>query len=120
MLVDATGTPEEGEVNQSVASVLMYDHELGTGMLRLVQTMRDLGAIRENEAWHLLYWITEQMSFRWTATDPELLRLAAAMDEIERSHGLTEDESFTLGDAPTEWIALSNEVGSSPRHHLGR
>jgi hypothetical protein len=109
MLIDATGTPEEGEVNQAVASVLMHDHELSTGMLRLVQTMRDLGAIQENEAWHLLYWITEQESFRWVATDPELLRLTAAMDEIERSHGLTEEEFFTLGDAPADWMALSNE-----------
>jgi hypothetical protein len=56
-----------------------------------------------------LYWITEQMSFRWSAADPELLRLAAAMDEIERSHGLSEEESFTLRDGPAEWIALSHE-----------
>jgi hypothetical protein len=32
MLIDATGTSEEGEVNQTVASVLMHDHELSTGM----------------------------------------------------------------------------------------
>lgn len=31
------------------------------------------------------------------------------MDEIERRHGLSEDEPFTLVDAPAGWIALSNE-----------
>lgn len=109
LLIDCTGTPKEGDVNLMVSDVLMDDHELGGGMLRLVQTMRDTSAIHENEALHLFYWITEQMSFRWSATDPELTRLTEVMDAIERSHGLSEAESFHLDDAPPEWIALSRE-----------
>lgn len=87
----------------------MHDPELGREMLRLVQVMRDTGGLEEGEAWYLFYWITEQMSFRWAATDPELARLTAAIDAIERSHGLSEDESFYVDDAPADWTALSHE-----------
>lgn len=77
--------------------------------MRLIQAMRDAGALEENEAWHLLYWTLEQMSDQWTATDAELVRLMVAMEAVERQHGLTEDEYFYLDDAPDDFLALSNE-----------
>jgi len=41
--------------------------------------------------------------------DEELVRLSQAIDDIERAHGLREDESFVLQDAPDEWTALNTQ-----------
>lgn len=54
-----------------------HDHGFAREMMRLVQAMRDTGALEENEAWHLLYWTLDQMSGQWTETDAELVRLTA-------------------------------------------
>lgn len=107
--MDTEGTPEGSDVHGAVSDVLAHDPELAREMLRLVQAMRDTGALLESEAWYLLYWITEQMSFHWSATDPQLVRLSAAIDASERSHGLVEDESFHVDDAPADWTALTHE-----------
>ena len=65
--------------------------------------------MKEHEAWHLFYWITEGMSFHWSGSDPDLGRLTGEMDAIERRHGLSEDESFLVDDAPADWTAMSKE-----------
>lgn len=109
LLIDAAGTPNEGDIYNTVSDVAWHNPELGRAMLRVVQTMRDAGVLKEHEAWHLFYWITEGMSFHWSATDPELERLTGEIDAIERSHALSEDESFFVDDAPADWTALSKE-----------
>ncbi len=38
-----------------------------------------------------------------------MLRISSEMQRIERAHGLTEDEYWTLDEAPPDWRALSEE-----------
>ena len=38
--------------------------------------------------------------------DPELVRLSAEMVAIEAAHGLEEDDSFLVSEAPADWRAL--------------
>jgi hypothetical protein len=108
LLIETAGTEVGREVHATISDLVPHDHEFARAMLRLVQAMRDTGALEQNEAWHLLYWILDQMSDQWTETDAELVRLTAAMKAIERSHGLADDEYFHLDDAPADWLALSN------------
>ena len=51
---------------------------------------------------------------RWLAGlyDAELAPIAAAMDEIQRAHGLEEDEVFPLDSAPPEWLELNERYDS--------
>jgi hypothetical protein len=49
----------------------------------------------------------ESVSFRSSTSDAEMVRLSDEMERIERSHGLTEDEHWTLDQAPPEWLVLS-------------
>jgi hypothetical protein len=41
--------------------------------------------------------------------DEELVRLSQAIEEIEVAHGLREDESFAVDDAPEDWTALNQQ-----------
>lgn len=108
LLIETAGTEVGSEVHATISDLVAHDHEFAREMLRLIQAMRDTGALEQNEAWHLLYWILEQMSDQWTETDAELVRLTAAMEAVERSHGLADDEYFHLDDAPADFLALSN------------
>jgi hypothetical protein len=99
---------KRGALRGIVSGLVAQDPELGRAMLRLVQAMRDVGGLDQDEAYYLFYWITDQMSFHWSGADAELERISAAMDDIERSHGLSEDESFLVHEAPADWTALSN------------
>jgi len=38
--------------------------------------MRDVGALDQDEANYLFYWITDQMSFHWSGADAELERIS--------------------------------------------
>jgi hypothetical protein len=109
LLIETAGTEVGREVHAIISDLVAHDHEFAREMMRLVQAMRDTGALEQNEAWHLLYWTLERMSDQWTQTDAELVRLTAAMVAIERSHGLSDDEDFHLDDAPPDWLALSNQ-----------
>jgi hypothetical protein len=44
--------------------------------------------------------------------DDELVRLANAIEAVERDHGLRDDESFHVDDAPDDWRALDAEWNS--------
>src|SRR5215207_526605 len=53
------------------------------------------------------YWFvegfTECLVVRASETDPTLLRLREAMQEIERAHGLREDQLWEIDEAPSNW-----------------
>ena len=108
LLIETAGTEVGREVHAIISDLVAHDLEFAREMMRLIQAMRDTGALEQNEAWHLLYWTLERMSDQWTQTDAELVRLTTEMEEIERSHGLGDDEYFHLDDAPADWLALSN------------
>lgn len=71
--------------------------------MREVQRARDAGLLSPGVAWFLLYKFVEVGMYPVTETDPELKRLGARIEEIERAHGLGEDESFFVGEGPPEW-----------------
>lgn len=65
--------------------------------------MRDSGLLRAEIAWYLIYKFVDWAMFVMSETDPELKVLGERTDEIERAHGLTDDESFFAGEGPPEW-----------------
>lgn len=57
---------------------------------------------------YLAYAFAECRLYDASQTDAELVRLAADIGAVERSHGLREDESFHADDAPEDWSALNS------------
>jgi hypothetical protein len=71
--------------------------------MREVQRARDAGLLGEEIAWFLLYRFVDAAMFMVVDTDPELTGLGARIDEIERAHGLDENDAFLVGQGPPEW-----------------
>ncbi len=65
------------------------------------------GIISFDAAVHFAERFLECISFRSSSTDAEKVRLSEGMQRIEKEHGLTEEEYWTLDEAPPEWLALS-------------
>jgi hypothetical protein len=68
-----------------------------------VQRARDAGLLGEEIAWFLINKFVDEAMYVIVETDPELKELGRRIDEIERAHGLGEDESFFVGKGPPEW-----------------
>lgn len=71
--------------------------------IREVQRARDGGMLGEGFAWFLIYQFVQASMFSVVNTDPDLSVLGARIEEIERAHGLGEDESFLVGEGPPDW-----------------
>ena len=71
--------------------------------MREVQRARDAGLLGEEIAWFLLYRFVDAAMFMVVDSDPDLAALGARVEEIERAHGLGEDEAFFVGQGPPEW-----------------
>lgn len=71
--------------------------------VREVQRARDAGLLSEEIAWFLIYQFVQAAMLTISTTDPELKALGDRIAEIERAHGLGEDESFFVGEGPPEW-----------------
>lgn len=71
--------------------------------MREVQRARDEGVLDAGIAWFLIYKLVDQAMYVIAETDPELEELGRRVEEIERAHGLSEDESFFVGEGPPEW-----------------
>lgn len=65
--------------------------------------LHDDGAISTDAMWYFARAFTEGVLAPATDTDEELLLLDATMKAIERQHGLREEETFYVDDAPEEW-----------------
>ena len=99
---------EAREIRAELSVDLQHDEGLMRALVRQVQTMRDLGALKHDEAHYLIGFLTERFTFRYPEEDPELMDLESGMRVIERAHGIDEDEGgFMLDEAPQDWLALS-------------
>lgn len=76
--------------------------------LNAVATLRDRLIIGEPETCYLASMFAESAIFG-AVGDPELDRIVADMQNIERANGLRADESYSLDDAPPDWLALNTE-----------
>lgn len=79
--------------------------------LNAIATLRDRLIIGEPETCHLAAMFAESAMFG-AVRDPELDRIVADMQNIERENGLRPDESYSLDDAPPDWLALNTEFES--------
>jgi hypothetical protein len=73
------------------------------------RTLSERLIISEDAFYWFVEGFTECLVLHASENDPELLRLRAEMDQIEKTHGLREGEYWTLDDAPSDWRALSDE-----------
>ncbi len=73
------------------------------------RTLRDRGLIDDDTVIYFGELFTECVIAHASQTDRELVRIRAAMDHIEIAHGLSEDESWYVNEAPLEWQALNAE-----------
>jgi hypothetical protein len=73
--------------------------------MRAVVTLWQRERLDENEAAYLIDMFAEEV-LQAADRDPDLVALGRRFDEIERAHGLNEDEGFPVGKGPPEWHAL--------------
>ncbi|HEY9227248.1 MAG TPA: hypothetical protein VIP11_11405, partial [Gemmatimonadaceae bacterium] len=69
------------------------------------RTLADRLIVSEDAFYYMAEKLTECLLF----SDPELVRIGDAMEEIERAHGLREGEYWRIDEAPEEWRALDSE-----------
>jgi len=74
--------------------------------LAAARTLSERLIISEHSWYYLAELLTECLVYKGSSEDPELVRLYAEMERIEREHGLAEDEYWHIHEAPAEWRAL--------------
>ena len=77
--------------------------------LEAARTLYERLLISEDTWYYLAELLTECLVFAGSSADPELVRIHEQISAIERAHGLDEDESFDIDDAPAEWTSLNAE-----------
>jgi len=76
------------------------------------RTLSERLIISENAFYYFAELFTECLVLAASESDPELRRLRDEMEDIERAHGLRDDEYWHLDDAPDDWRVL-NEAWDS-------
>ena len=76
--------------------------------LDAARTLSERLIISEDSWYYLAEMFTECLVYRGSSEDPELVRLYAEMEAIERAHGLAEDDHWLISEAPPEWRALEH------------
>ncbi|HXQ77672.1 MAG TPA: hypothetical protein VN797_05670 [Gemmatimonadaceae bacterium] len=74
-----------------------------------VKRARDRGAIPPALGRWLIFKLAESATIALTITHPVLSELRDRIEDIERAHGLGEDDSWHVDDGPAEWRALNRE-----------
>jgi hypothetical protein len=72
------------------------------------RTLSERLIISENAFHYFAEIFAECLLLSASGADPELVRIRDEMDDIERAHGLREDESWHLDDAPADWLQLND------------
>ncbi len=79
------------------------------------RTLHSEGVISENALYYLVEILLECITLHSMDHDPEMLRLAAGIDELKRAHGLRDDEEWYVDEGPPEWRALNDEWNERDR-----
>jgi hypothetical protein len=77
--------------------------------LDAARTLSERLLISEDTMYYLADMLTECIIFAASSTDPQLVRARNEMVDIERAHGLREDEGWTIGEATEEWRRLNDD-----------
>jgi len=75
--------------------------------LDAARTLSDRLLISEDTFYYFTEKLTECIVAAAAGADPQLLSFANEMVDIERAHGLREDEGWTIDEAPEEWRRLN-------------
>ncbi len=109
LLVEYAGTPQARSLFASIRLSIERDGSKGVEWVRAAQALRDLGALEDDEFVYLVMIFTEEIIGGRVFTDPALTTLMEQIEEIERQHGLSEDETWLAGEGPAEWESLQRE-----------
>ena len=74
------------------------------------RTLSERLVISEDAFYYLAELFTDCLLPSAAASDPELVRLQAEMEVIQRAHGLRESD-YWRGEAPDDWRALDDDWG---------
>jgi hypothetical protein len=75
--------------------------------LDAARTLSERLVISEDTFFYIADLLTQCIMFAASSTDPQLMSASDAMIDIERAHGLHEDETWTTDEATEEWRRLS-------------
>jgi hypothetical protein len=73
------------------------------------RTLSERLIISEDTFYYFAEKFTECVIFAASQADAELVRIATAMEEIERAHGLRDDDYWHINEAPEEWQSLNKD-----------
>jgi hypothetical protein len=73
------------------------------------RTLSERLIISEDAFYWFVEGFTECLVLQASQSDPMLLQLREAMQQIERAHGLRDGEFWEMEEAPSDWRALSDE-----------
>ena len=76
------------------------------------RTLSERLLISEDSFYYLTSLFTDCLVLAASASDPELCRIRAEMDDIEHAHGLGEDEFWYIDEAPADWQQLNDAWNS--------
>ena len=76
------------------------------------RTLSERLLISEDSFYYLSSLFTDCLVLAASDSDPDLCRIRAEMDDIERAHGLGEDEFWYIDEAPADWQQLNDAWNS--------
>lgn len=77
--------------------------------LDAARTLSERLLISEDTLYYLADMLTECIIFAASSTDPQLVSARNEMVDIERAHGLREDDGWTIDEATEEWRRLNDD-----------
>ena len=94
--------------------------------LDAARTLSERLLISEDTFYYIADLLTQCILFAASSTDPRLVSATNGMVDIERAHGLREDETWTVDEATEEWRRLdegwnrrANEIVNAGLRELG-
>ena len=105
-LVELAGTDEARSLFAAIRLSIEQDAAMGVEWVKGAQVLHDLGQLDDDEFTYLVMIFTEEMVGTRVFTDPTLTDLMARIEAIEREHGLSEDETWSVGTGSTDWESL--------------
>lgn len=104
------GAPNANRIEQALEVIVDVGAYDPAPLIQSARILCDLGQASEDAATWFAERMLESYTQRLSGSDPELLALTAAMDDIVRREGLDpEFDDFYLDEAPADWLALNRK-----------
>lgn len=72
------------------------------------RTLNERLIISDDTLYYFVELFTECLVYEGSRSDSELVRISDEMQQIERAHGLGEDDYWRIDEAPAEWRSLND------------